>query len=63
MLKEARSLVHSLNNQLSIILTYSDTTLLAAPPPPELSEDLEIIKKAGEKAADLVRRLHKVFEG
>jgi hypothetical protein len=61
-LEQARSLVHSLSNQLSVILTYTDPTLLTAPPPPELAEDLEVVRKAGEKAADLVRQLHKVFE-
>lgn len=61
-LAQARSLVHDLNNHLSVILTYSDTKLLPAPPPPELAEDLEIIRKAGQEAAELVRRLHQLFE-
>lgn len=61
-LAQARSLVHDLSNHLSVILTYSDTKLLPAPPPPELAEDLEIIRKAGQEAAELVRRLHQLFE-
>jgi len=51
------SVAHDFNNLLSIILSYSDLVLSDLKPIDPLRADIESIKRAGEKAADLTRQL------
>jgi signal transduction histidine kinase/ActR/RegA family two-component response regulator len=52
----AGSIAHDFNNLLSVILSYS-SMLLDDLRPGQMREDIEMIKKAGERAADLTRHL------
>ncbi len=51
------SVAHDFNNLLSVILSYSDLVLSDLKPIDPLRADIESIRKAGEKAADLTRQL------
>jgi len=51
------SVAHDFNNLLSVILSYSDLLLSDLKPIDPLRSDIESIRKAGEKAADLTRQL------
>ncbi|HYQ44045.1 MAG TPA: ATP-binding protein [Polyangiaceae bacterium] len=51
------SVAHDFNNLLSVILSYSDLLLSDLKPIDPLRGDIESIRKAGEKAADLTRQL------
>ncbi|MEO6326174.1 MAG: response regulator, partial [Thermoanaerobaculia bacterium] len=52
----AGGVAHDFNNMLTTILGYSDL-LLSASPDPAFKEDLEQIRRAGERAADLTAQL------
>jgi signal transduction histidine kinase/ActR/RegA family two-component response regulator len=51
------SVAHDFNNLLSVILSYSELVLAELKPIDPLRADVESIKKAGEKAADLTLQL------
>jgi len=51
------SVAHDFNNLLSVILSYSDLLLSDLKPIDPLRGDIESIRRAGEKAADLTRQL------
>ncbi len=51
------SVAHDFNNLLSVILSYADLVLGELKQVDPLRADIESIKKAGEKAADLTRQL------
>ncbi len=51
------SVAHDFNNLLSVILSYADLVLSELKQVDPLRADVESIKKAGEKAADLTRQL------
>jgi len=51
------SVAHDFNNLLSVILSYSDLLLSDLKPIDPLRGDIESIRKAGAKAADLTRQL------
>ncbi len=51
------SVAHDFNNLLSVILSYSDLVLSDLKPIDPLRADIESIRRAGEKAADLTRQL------
>ncbi len=51
------SVAHDFNNLLSVILSYADLVLGELKQVDPLRADVESIKKAGEKAADLTRQL------
>jgi len=51
------SVAHDFNNLLSVILSYSDLLLSDLKPIDPLRGDIESIRKAGEKAADLTKQL------
>ncbi|HEY8927346.1 MAG TPA: ATP-binding protein [Polyangia bacterium] len=53
----AGSVAHDFNNLLSVILSYSTLVLEDLRPVDPMRNDIEFIKKAGEKAADLTRQL------
>ncbi len=53
----AGSVAHDFNNLLSVILSYSSLVLAELKAVDPLRADLESIKKAGEKAADLTNQL------
>jgi signal transduction histidine kinase/ActR/RegA family two-component response regulator len=53
----AGSIAHDFNNLLSVILSYSSMLLDDLQPSGQTREDIEMIKKAGERAADLTRQL------
>jgi len=53
----AGSVAHDFNNLLSVILSYSTLVLEDLKPVDPMRNDIEFIKKAGEKAADLTRQL------
>ncbi len=48
---------HDFNNILSVILSYAESILMELPPAEPLREDIEEIRRAGERAADLTRKL------
>ena len=51
------SVAHDFNNLLSVILSYADLVLTDLKPIDPLREDIESIRKAGIKAADLTHQL------
>lgn len=53
----AGSVAHDFNNQLSVILSYSSLLLSDLKPVDPLRADIDSIRKAGEKAAELTRQL------
>jgi PAS domain S-box-containing protein len=53
----AGGIAHDFNNLLTVIKGYSQLSLVEAKDDSPLKEDLEEIKKAAEKAADLTRQL------
>jgi signal transduction histidine kinase/CheY-like chemotaxis protein len=53
----AGSVAHDFNNLLSVILSYSVLMLEDLEPTSPMCQDLEAIKRAGERAADLTRQL------
>jgi signal transduction histidine kinase/GAF domain-containing protein len=53
----AGSIAHDFNNLLSVILSYSELVLLDLSPGSSLRGDVDAIKRAGERAADLTRQL------
>ncbi|MEI9936561.1 MAG: ATP-binding protein [Pseudomonadota bacterium] len=53
----AGSVAHDFNNLLSVILSYSSLLLSDLKPIDPLRADIDSIRKAGEKAADLTRQL------
>ncbi len=53
----AGSIAHDFNNLLSVILSYSDLVLQDLPPESSLCGDVDAIKRAGQRAAELTRQL------
>lgn len=53
----AGGIAHDFNNILSVILGYADVLLSNAGPSDPAAHELKEIKRAGERAADLTRRL------
>ncbi|HMJ14267.1 MAG TPA: ATP-binding protein [Polyangiaceae bacterium] len=53
----AGSIAHDFNNLLSVILSYSSMLLDDLQPSGAVREDIEMIKMAGERAAELTRHL------
>jgi PAS domain S-box-containing protein len=53
----AGGIAHDFNNLLSVILSYVSLASEAAPPGSVLRDDLDEIRHAGERAADLTRQL------
>jgi PAS domain S-box-containing protein len=53
----AGGIAHDFNNLLTVIIGYSELALARIPKQPDVSADLEEIKKAGEWAAQLTRQL------
>ena len=51
------SVAHDFNNLLSVILSYADLVLADLKPIDPLRADIESIRRAGEKAADLTHQL------
>jgi two-component system, cell cycle sensor histidine kinase and response regulator CckA len=63
----AGGIAHDFNNILSVILSYGDMVLSELKPDAPMREDIEEIRKAGQRAADLTRQLlmfsrHQVIE-
>ncbi len=53
----AGGVAHDFNNLLSVILSYSDFALEGLSPEDQVREDIEEVKKAGQRAAALTRQL------
>jgi PAS domain S-box-containing protein len=53
----AGGIAHDFNNILTVILSYSDTMLTEVKPGDPLRKDIEEIRTAGKRAADLTRQL------
>jgi PAS domain S-box-containing protein len=53
----AGGVAHDFNNILSVVLSYAEIALLEANPTGTLREDIEEIKKAGKRGAEITRQL------
>ncbi|HMJ12573.1 MAG TPA: histidine kinase dimerization/phospho-acceptor domain-containing protein, partial [Polyangiaceae bacterium] len=53
----AGGIAHDFNNLLSVVLGYSGTIATELPPEHPLQADIEEIRRAGERAAELTRQL------
>ncbi len=53
----AGGLAHDFNNMLNVIIGYADLALQTLPPQDALSADLEAIRRAGLRSAELVQQL------
>jgi PAS domain S-box-containing protein len=53
----AGGVAHDFNNALSVVLSYADLIVSDLPPGDPIRDDVEVIRKAGRRAADLTRQL------
>ena len=56
----AGGVAHDFNNMLSVVISYSDLLLRELAPDDPMASDLSEIKKAGERAATLTRRVRRL---
>ena len=58
--RQIAGIAHDLNNALSAIIAHSDAALETAEPGSPLLEDLQRIREAGRRVADLTRQLQEL---
>ncbi len=61
--QRVRDITHELNNALGLVINYTNLVMRDLEDRPDVADDLNEIRDAGRRAAELVRELSAVLRG